>query len=159
MKKKILTNKPQPGDVIYVWRKLYMHFGVFIGNDGNLKDQVIHFSHKGEETFFSENDIIQTSLSDFLKGGKLKIQNPNIFGWEPFPTEKIIMRAKQNCGKKKGSYRPIYNNCEHFANDCRYGKHYSFQQMLFVYSKNILALGLLAIIIFRHINSKKKWKS
>ena len=124
-----IEQTPQPGDVIFVHRKwgVYQHYGVFIGNDGKLRNQVIHFSGKEKNIDFSDADIIQTSLEDFLKGGKLHIQKPNINGWEPFATDEIIMRAKENVGKKKGEYSLAFNNCEHFANWCRFGKKSSGQ--------------------------------
>ena len=131
----MIEQTPQPGDVIFVQRKwkgvpTYKHYGVYIGDDGALQEQVIHFRGKEKDIAFAEADIIQTSLQDFLKEGELKIQNRNLKGWEPFPAEVIISKAKQECGQKKGTYNVIYNNCEHFANECRFGKHYSFQQKL-----------------------------
>lgn len=134
MSEKELEQLPQPGDVIYVHRKWgvlpYNHYGVFIGNDGGLKNQVIHFRGKENEIAFADADIVQTSLEDFLKGGKLKIQKRDLKGWEPFSAEEIIRKAKLHCGEKRGTYDLRYNNCEHFANECRFGKHYSFQQKL-----------------------------
>ena len=129
MSEAIIEQVPQPGDVIFVHRKygVYQHYGVFIGNDGKLKDQVIHFSGKEKNIAFSEADIIQTSLEDFLRGGKLHIQKPNIKGWKPFTTVEIIMRAKENVGKQKGEYNLVFKNCEHFANWCRFGKRKSGQ--------------------------------
>lgn len=133
MNKKTIDQIPQPGDVIYVHRKwkgipAYKHYGVFIGYDGTLKDQVIHFRGKEKDIAFSEADIIQTSLEDFLKDGELKIQKRDLKRWEPFPPEEIIRKAKLHCGEKRGTYDLRYNNCEHFANECRFGKHFSSQQ-------------------------------
>ncbi|MBQ3640781.1 MAG: lecithin retinol acyltransferase family protein [Spirochaetia bacterium] len=141
MNKKTIDQIPQPGDVIYVHRKwkgipAYKHYGVFIGYDGTLKDQVIHFRGKEKDIAFSEADIIQTSLEDFLKDGELKIQKRDLKGWEPFPTEEIIRKAKLHCGEKRGTYDLLYNNCEHFANECRFGRHYSLQQKLAEGAKN-----------------------
>lgn len=141
MSENIIEQTPQPGDVIFVQRKwkgipTYKHYGVYIGDDGVLKNQVIHFRGKEKDIAFDEADIIQTSLQDFLKEGELEIQNRNLKGWEPFPVEDIISKAKQACGQKKGTYDAIYNNCEHFANECRFGKHYSFQQKLYEGTKD-----------------------
>ncbi len=127
----------QRGDVIYVTHKFklfkfkipYDHYGVYIGNDGNLKQQVIHFRGKDKEISFSKADIIQTSLHEFLNGGTLQIQDRNYFGDEypPFSPEEIVIRAKQKLGREGKTYGLPYHNCEHFANDCRYGRHESEQ--------------------------------
>lgn len=140
----MIDQTPQPGDVIYVHRKWgllpYNHYGVFIGDAGKLKNQVIHFSGKEKDIAFSEADIIQSSLEDFLKGGKLHIQKPNIKGWKPFVTDEIIMRAKENIGKQKGEYNLVFKNCEHFANWCRFGRRKSGQVTR-------VAKGAVAIVI------------
>ena len=124
---------PHPGDVIYVTHKWhgipYDHYGVFIGDDCGLVNQVIHYRGKNKEISLIKADIIQTSLQDFLNGGILQIQDHNFFGEEypPYSAEKIIERAKDKLGRGKGIYTPWSNNCEHFANDCRYGRHISSQ--------------------------------
>lgn len=123
----------QRGDVIYVKHKFlkipYDHYGVYIGNDGDLKQQVIHFRGKDKEISFSKADIIQTSLQEFLNGGTLQIQDRNYFGEEypPFSPEEIVIRAKQDIGRSIKTYGLGTHNCEHWANYIRYGRHESEQ--------------------------------
>lgn len=157
----MIRQLPQPGDVIYVHRKwgIYQHYGVYIGDDGKLEDQVIHFSGKEKDIAFSEADIIQSSLEDFLKGGKLHIQKPNIKGWKPFATDEIIMRAKENVGKQKGEYSLPFNNCEHFANCCRFGQHKSGQVKRAITGALVIGVGIVGGIVATFIDSRAKNKS
>jgi hypothetical protein len=112
---------PRPGDVIFADRGLYKHYGVYIGHN-----KVIHFSGpKGYETKASMADIIQTSTEDFLKGDLLEIQDDG--DKVPLPRKEIVRRAKSRLHKCKGDYSLIFNNCEHFANWCRYNEHISKQ--------------------------------
>lgn len=129
---------PNPGDIIYAKRNKhasigvpwpeYKHFGIYIGDY-----QVIHFSgSKGHETDVALADIIQTSLRQFLKGDFLLIQADSEIAeydntLKPFPADVIIQRAKTELGKHKGDYNLFTNNCEHFANWCRYDKKFCRQ--------------------------------
>jgi len=44
---------------------------------------------------------------------------------KPFPKRKIVKIAKLFLGNKSGQYNLLEDNCEHFANLCRYGLFYS----------------------------------
>ena len=112
---------PAPGDIIYADRGLYKHYGIYIG-----EGQVIHFAGpKGHETDPALADVIQTSLKDFLKQDLLCVQENN--GKKPLPVSEVVQRAKPRLGKCKGTYNLAGNNCEHFANWCRYGTNESQQ--------------------------------
>lgn len=154
---KIIEQLPQPGDVIYVYRRwgVYQHFGVYIGNVGRLKNQVIHFSGKKKDITFSDVAIIQTSLKEFLRGGEMHIQKPNLNGWDPFPVEQIIRNAKGKLGKKK--YNIVFNNCEHFANYCRFGKHKSGQVVRAFQKVGVFIAGVAAVFFLapkKHNNDR-----
>ena len=132
------NNLPNPGDIIYTKRNKhtsfgipipeYKHYGIYIGNY-----QVIHFSGpRGHETDADLAEIIQTSLRGFLKGDSLFIQTDSeITQYDntlnPFPASKVIERAKSMLGQGKGEYNLKNNNCEHFANWCRYDKKFCRQ--------------------------------
>ena len=129
---------PKPGDVIYTKRNKhtsfgipwpeYKHYGVYIGDY-----QVIHFSgSKGHETDANLAEIIQTSLRGFLKGDFLFIQTDREIAQydntlKPFPADEVIQRAKSMLGQQRGKYNLKDNNCEHFANWCRYDKKFCRQ--------------------------------
>ena len=131
---------PSPGDIIYTSRGLYKHFGVYVGSG-----QVIHFAGpKGHEINASMADIIKNSIPDFLKGGKLFIQPDRTRN--PLPADEIIRRAESAVGKCKGEYNLVINNCEHFANWCRYGKPVSKQVDTAITIAS--AVGTFALIVF-----------
>lgn len=118
----IIQNTPQKGDILYVKRTLYSHYGIYVG-DG----KVIHFAaNAGAETNASKADIHETTVWDFLKGGKLFVLKDPV-GLKPFPADVIVQRAKSKLDKCKGEYNLVSNNCEHFAFWCRYGEPYSHQ--------------------------------
>ena len=129
---------PQPGDVIYAKRNKhtslgvpwpsYKHFGIYIGDY-----QVIHLSGpKGHETDAELADVIQTSLRGFLKGDDLFVQSDHeIYLYDdtlkPYSPDEVILRAKSMLGTYLGKYDLFKNNCEHFANWCRYDKKFCRQ--------------------------------
>lgn len=129
---------PKPGDIIYAKRNKhssigvpwpeYKHFGVYIGDY-----QVIHFSGpKGHETDANLADIIETSLRQFLKGDFLLIQTDHEIAQyddslKPLSADEVIRRAKSKLGTELGKYNLFTNNCEHFANWCRFGKKFCRQ--------------------------------
>jgi len=103
------------GDVIFVNRGLYRHFGIY-----NSDKSVIHFSPDQGKEISPENAYIrETSLSEFLEGGKLEIDH----SVKPaFPPEEIAHRAVRMVGTNLKKYKLLSFNCEHFAFWCATGK-------------------------------------
>ncbi|MCQ2572384.1 MAG: lecithin retinol acyltransferase family protein [Treponema sp.] len=115
-----ITNKPIPGDVLSVNRGLYRHYGVYVGN--NI---VVHFAGDKDFEISPKHAFIQkTSLEDFSKGNE--VQTETRCG-ESFSRKETVMRALNAVGSEKGKYALAWNNCEHFATWCRYGKKRSAQ--------------------------------
>ncbi len=114
------NDKPIPGDVLSVNRGLYKHYGVYIGND-----EVVHFSGGAENELSAERACIRkTSLEEFRGDGEIEIEANNCGA---FSHEETAARARAAVGSEKGKYDLAWNNCEHFANWCRYGKKRSLQ--------------------------------
>jgi len=108
----------QGGDILYVHRGLYKHYGVYAG-DG----KVIHFAPLTGKEIKAENAVVhETTLGNFLKGGILKIDNKTK---AMFPRPEIVERARSQIGTK--SYNLAFYNCEHFANWCKTGVYESDQ--------------------------------
>jgi len=110
----IKTNavKLQPGDILYVNRGIYKHYGVYTG-DG----KVIHFAPLAGTEINAENAVIhETTLKNFLKDGTLSIDKKIK---AITSRRKIVERARSQIGKK--SYNLAFNNCEHFAHWCKTG--------------------------------------
>ena len=142
------------GDIIWVQRPGYKHFGVFAS-----KNEVIHYTGQS----LSEASVRKTSLNEFLEGSKrfyicvfpesygkydssetLSIFNNSlacgpsgnnffkIFEWlkrnqrySVFSDEETVERARSRLGENQ--YRLFSNNCEHFAIWCKTGINQSWQ--------------------------------
>lgn len=131
------------GDIIYVDRGLYNHFGVFCD-----RNHIIHFSSINSD-IGSDNEIIETDIETFkrddkwvyklifpdkyddptpvLTTGLLPNNNMNIKKYLRFlknrdkyhlySPEETVNRAKSKIGNK--GYNLFTNNCEHFAIWCK----------------------------------------
>ena len=131
--------KPMPGDVLSVNRSMYRHYGVYVGND-----TVVHFSGgRGFELSAKRACIRETTLEDFRKNGELQIETRCC---ESYSRKETVMRALGAVGSEKGKYALPWNNCEHFANWCRYGEKRSSQVEQF--TRKAVELGLLAAGVF-----------
>lgn len=109
-----------PGDILSVNRGLYKHYGVYVGNN-----EVVHFSGgAGNELSAERACIRKTSLEKFQNGGEIQVEENRR---RAFSREQIAARALAAVGSEKGKYDLAWNNCEHFANWCRYGKKRSLQ--------------------------------
>lgn len=111
---------PMRGDHIRVLRAggLYTHHGIYVA-----KDEVIHFTGtEGDGVLASaDNEVISTSLDEFLKGGDLEVKEYTDEEYpDLFPVEAIVSYARACIGD--AGYSLIFNNCEHFANMCTLGR-------------------------------------
>lgn len=132
------------GDIIYISRGLYQHFGVYCN-----ENSVIHYSSL-QSDIGSDNEIIDTDLNTFKRdnSGIYKLVFPKKYG-DPTPirTQSVVAdqreinreirmlinsskyhlyspsetveRARSKLGEKK--YNLLVNNCEHFAIWCKTG--------------------------------------
>ena len=124
-----------PGDVLSVNRGIYKHYGVYVGND-----TVVHFSGgEGFELSAKRACIRKTSLENFRKNDEIQIETRCC---ESYSRKETVTRALGAVGTEKGKYALPWNNCEHFANWCRYGEKRSSQVEQFV--SKVGGLGLLA---------------
>ena len=116
-------------------RGIYKHYGVYVGND-----TVVHFSGgEGFELSAKRACIRKTSLENFRKNDEIQIETRCC---ESYSRKETVMRALGAVGTEKGKYALPWNNCEHFANWCRYGEKRSSQVEQFV--RKVGGLGLLA---------------
>ncbi|CAF0837084.1 unnamed protein product [Didymodactylos carnosus] len=109
-----VLEEAKPGDMIQYKRKYYSHWAIYIGNgkvihrwgegDGieNTQGLKTFFTFSGKQ--FNKATILETNFVDVLIG---------------------VERAKAALTQE--GYNVIYNNCEHFATDCRYGQAISQQ--------------------------------
>jgi hypothetical protein len=122
------------GDVIFVNRGLYKHYGVY-----NHDRSVFHFSpDAGKEINARDAYIRETSLEEFLKDGEAEVERSVRAA---FPPQEIVRRALSMVGKGRGEYNLIFNNCEHFARWCASGETESKQ----VQTGATVAVGIVAV--------------
>lgn len=90
----------------------------------------MHFSGgSGHELSARKACVRKTTLDDFSKGGEVQVETRCA---ESFTRKETVMRALNALGSEKGKYALPWNNCEHFATWCRYGKKRSVQVEQFV---------------------------
>jgi hypothetical protein len=151
--------KPKPADHIKTPRanviKDYYHHGIYISDK-----EVIHFASEDSDNLLGAgNEIINTDLSVFLKGGELFVREyNNEEKSQLWDAETIISYAKSCVGES--GYNLVFNNCEHFCNDCTLGEHKSKQveNVLKPFKKGDRKMGLLDKIgdIIEKVNTKRR---
>ena len=108
-----ISRKPLPGDIVVAVRVCYKHYGIYIGNN-----QVIHFAgEEGREKDPRYAKVTKTSFAEFQKKSRVFVEETT--DYIAFPAEQVIAMAKARLGEK--GYNILINNCEHFANECKYG--------------------------------------
>ena len=115
----------KPGDMVRVKVNSQMdHYGVYISDD-----EIIQFGKNPSLRLgVSESDVrvLSTDINEFRDGGFPEFADLSFSEkMKRFKTEKIIENARSRIGE--AGYNIIYNNCEHFAYECIFGKKYSSQ--------------------------------
>ncbi len=131
------------GDHIYVrrYRAIYSHHGIYVG-----EDRVVHYSDAGGLGNKSASAVVETSLDEFLIGGKLRCRKHS----KPLPSDEIVSRAREQLARQ--GYSLIWNNCEHFATFCATGKTRSRQ----VKRVAMAAVSLAGVVIGGRIVKSKR---
>ena len=93
------------GDHIRVYRKLYWHHGIDIGDD-----TVIHLS--GEPGHTEGALVLRSSMTEFLRGDVAE----TVIHHTTLPPDRVIERAQSRLGES--GYHLLSSNCEHFARWC-----------------------------------------
>ena len=120
-----VKRKPKRGDHIRVRSKriVYFHHGVFIS-----PDEVIHFTtdENAGALDWSKARVIKTSLEEFLAGGTVEVKvYDKAERAKLYPVDDIVEYARDCLGET--GYNPIFENCEHFSEECVTGEHRSKQ--------------------------------
>ncbi len=115
----------RPGDMVRVKVNSQMdHYGVFVSDS-----EVIQFGKNPSLRLgVSDTDVFvcATDIDEFRDGGYPEFADLSFSEkLKRFKTDKIIELARSRMGE--GGYSIIYNNCEHFAYECIFGKKYSSQ--------------------------------
>ena len=115
-----VVKTPVRGDIIRTKVQFYYHYGIFVS-----QEQVIQFGLPNDPLQMADTIRVLTSdVYTFLQGGELEVAEPDRTERKAMysPTE-IVERATQRLGQD--GYDILHNNCEHFVNECAFGKHES----------------------------------
>ncbi|CAF1148327.1 unnamed protein product [Adineta steineri] len=138
-------------------RTFYNHWAIYIGNG-----EIIHLwgdkDGIGESTGkfgimtiygieFNKAEICKSKIRDIMDDSRdVRINNSLDSERNPLPIRDILERAENAVGRI--GYNLLYNNCEHFATECRYGQATSNQVQVSVGSALGLGLILTGAAIF-----------
>ena len=110
-------DSPKMGQIIRTRVSFYYHYGIFVS-----ADEVIQFGLPTDPG--KSADQIKVLVSDiytFLNGGELETAKPTLAEKKTMrKPEEIIKTARSRIGE--GGYDILHHNCEHFVNECAFGK-------------------------------------
>ncbi|KAE8630104.1 hypothetical protein XENTR_v10000695 [Xenopus tropicalis] len=130
------------GDLLEVPRTLFVHFGIYLGNnkvahlmpdilpalsdDTCLIRRVVTNKRLIMGVLAKIASIRVDSVQDFAYGGNILVNHMDkSFKTKPLTNEEVARRAEKLVGSTP--YSLLWNNCEHFVTYCRYGMPVSFQ--------------------------------
>ncbi|XP_073343173.1 phospholipase A and acyltransferase 4-like [Pagrus major] len=125
--------KPKPGDLIEIFRGVYEHWAVYVGNGW-----VVHVTSppgakesgavsKSLMSVSTEKAMVRKQkLQEVVGDSKWTINNSLDKMYESRSPCIIVEEALRQVGKRM-KYSVISKNCEHFATKLRYGKAKSWQ--------------------------------
>lgn len=114
---------PKYGDIIRVKVGSIYHYGIYADDD-----TIYQFGLSPAlrvDLPDSEVEVCTSDVSTFLCDGFLEVGVVEKKDGKPNPPDKIVELCKSKIGER--GYHLLYNNCEHFANLCYFGKKYSSQ--------------------------------
>jgi len=116
--------EPKSGDMIRVSVGALYHFGIYVSDD-----EVIQFGHAPNQRALipdSEVEVLSSDIDTFLAGGFLEVcefdRKEKKKNRRP---DEIVAYAREKIGTRGYSF--LFNNCEHFANECVSGNRVSEQ--------------------------------
>lgn len=118
--------KPQPGDLIEIFRGSYQHWGIYVG-DGFI----IHLAPPCEQAHAGANSMMSVlydkatvkkeQLCEVAGNDKYTVNNLLEEKYEPRSVDVILQEAHALLGREL-PYCVFRRNCEHFVTELRYGK-------------------------------------
>ena len=108
---------PVYGDVIRTKVRFYYHYGIFVS-----EQQVIQFGLPDDPMRPAEQiQVLSSDIDAFLQGGEVEVAVPDgATRRQMRDADEIVRIALSRMGE--GGYDILHNNCEHFVNDCAFGK-------------------------------------
>ncbi|KAJ0002886.1 hypothetical protein NQD34_008035 [Periophthalmus magnuspinnatus] len=165
----LFDEKPNPGDLIEIFRGSYQHWAIYVG-DGS----VVHLAPPSEiagagvdsmMSVLAEKAIVkEEEFWDVIGTNKWIINNILDEKYTPRPADVIVREARRKVGNEI-PYCVFRGNCEHFVTELRYGQPESRQvrkageTALLVGLAGAIGLGFVALAgAFLGGNKKEKEK-
>ncbi|XP_073342665.1 phospholipase A and acyltransferase 4-like [Pagrus major] len=119
--------KPEPGDLIEIFRGGYQHWAVYVGNGCvvHVTSPPVEFPSKVSNSSMSVM-VVKEKLQEVVGNDTWRINNSLDKEYEP-RSACIIVEEADRLADKRMKYSVISKNCEHFAKELRYGKAESCQ--------------------------------
>ena len=121
---KWLMKDPAFGDMVRIKTGGIYHYGVYVSDD-----EVIQFGLAPAQrptVKNSEVEVVSSDIDTFLSGSFLEVAEFDRKEKKKNRTpQAAVALARERLGTR--GYDILYNNCEHFANECVTGVHYSSQ--------------------------------
>nr|XP_056711697.1 lecithin retinol acyltransferase [Euleptes europaea] len=158
----------KPGDLLEVPRTLFIHFGIYLGDNmvAHLMPDILPLftnDHRQIQKVVTNKRLVLgviaktarirvDTVEDFAYGGCILVNlMDSLFKNNVLCGEEVVCRAKELVGTT--DYSLLWNNCEHFVTHCRYGSAVSFQtdkfceivKMIIRDQRSVLASVLLGL--------------
>lgn len=127
----------QKGDILFVDKGLYKHYGIYAGNN-----TVVHYSDKGSN-FGLDIKVQEASLDDFAGGVQIQVCHLDPKKYNLYSADETVERAYSRLGEKK--YNLVFNNCEHFAVWCKTGISDSEQVTKAIATAAVISVGIIVL--------------
>uniref|UniRef100_A0A8C1N748 Retinoic acid receptor responder 3-like n=1 Tax=Cyprinus carpio TaxID=7962 RepID=A0A8C1N748_CYPCA len=159
--------KPEPGDLIEIFRGTYQHWVIYVG-----EGYVIHLAPPSEHpqagaysmmsVLSDKATVKKEELYEVVGNDEYCINNLLDEKYEPRPVQEILWDAHSVLGQER-PYCVFRGNCEHFVTELRYGEPQSRQVRVAVETFAAVAsagigLGIVAYAISKMFGSKDKEK-
>ena len=112
-----LEKAPERGDIVRVKVTFYHHYGIFVS-----PERVIQFGLPEDAVRpGSQVRVLATDVYTFLNGGTIEVGCPDRLERKNMRSaDEIVALAEARIGE--GGYDIRENNCEHFVNECAFGR-------------------------------------
>ena len=108
---------PKSGQIVRTKVSFYYHYGIFVD-----ENEIIQFGLPDDVgKLANEIKVLATDIYTFLNGGILESGVPTKEELKKIrKSQEIIKTARSRIGE--GGYDILHNNCEHFVNECVFGR-------------------------------------
>ncbi|XP_058016271.1 uncharacterized protein LOC131186571 [Ahaetulla prasina] len=107
---------PKPGDLIEISRKVYQHWAVYVGSGF-----VVHLTPSNDGSSSAQKAVVKKELLSMVAGtDRYCVNNKHDSKYHVRSPDEIVYKAEMLVGQTM-EYKLLSQNCEHFANNLRYG--------------------------------------